>query len=95
MRIRWLPEAVADLERIDAYWTEIDPLLAQRVAQRLIEMAESLKDMPDRGRPSRADPDSREIVGRFGKGAFILRYRSFEAERIVVQVRHSREQAGL
>lgn len=91
MIIRWLPEAVADLDRIDAYRRAIEPDLAQRAAAVILDMAERLNDQADRGRPSRAEPLSRELIGRFGAGAFILRYRASENEFLVVQVRHSRE----
>ncbi len=46
---------------------------------------------PGRGRVSRIDAETREIVKRFGSGAFILRYRSLGDDQIVVQVRHSKE----
>ncbi|MGE6698584.1 type II toxin-antitoxin system RelE/ParE family toxin [Hyphomonas sp. NPDC076900] len=91
MKIRWLPEAAGDLDRIDRFWRDIDPELARRAAESILVLTESLDQLPERGRVSRVDPESRELVTPFGAGAFILRYRIIEGDIIVVQVRHSRE----
>lgn len=91
MSIRWLPEAVDDLDRIDEFWREIEPSLAIRAAALILDLAADLNVFPERGRISRADPQSRELVGRFGDGAFILRYRLIDEDILVVQIRHSRE----
>ncbi|MCI4644174.1 MAG: type II toxin-antitoxin system RelE/ParE family toxin [Hyphomonadaceae bacterium] len=91
MKLRWLPEAVEDLDRIDRFWRGIDPELARRAAATILQLAESLDQFAERGRISRADPESRELVGPFGAGAFILRYRLIEDGILVVQVKHSRE----
>lgn len=90
MHVRWLPEAIEDLDRIDAYYTKIDPKLAQRAAEIILNLAESLDQFPDRGRRSRI-PDTRELVGSFGAGAFLLRYQNYGDGILVVQVKHSRE----
>ena len=90
MRIRWLPEAIEDLDRIDTFYMEIDPILAQRAASIILDLADSLDQFSERGRPSRI-PNTRELVGKFGAGAFILRYQTFEEGILVVQVKHSRE----
>ncbi len=92
MIIRWLPGARTDLERIDAFWRRIDPSLSARAAGLILDMAESLAAFPERGRPSRYRPETRELVRRFGAGAFILRYRVMGDAVIVVHVRHSKEQ---
>jgi len=91
LTIRWLPEARADLDRIDAFWRAIQPELAMRAAACILDMAESLETHGSRGRASRVDSGTREIVSRFGAGAFILRYRNLGDDVMVVQVRHSRE----
>ncbi len=91
MILRWLPEARGDLDRIDAFWNSIDPSLAPRAASVILKLAESLAQFPERGRISRMDDATRELVGRFGAGAFILRYRILGDTIVVVQVRHSKE----
>lgn len=92
MRIRWLPETRDDLDRINEFWTSIDPSLGPRAAGVILRLAESLDRFPDRGRVSHIDPETRELLGRFGDGAFILRYRVVGKDVLVVQVRHSKEQ---
>lgn len=57
----------------------------------VLGLAESLEQFLDRGRTSPVDPATRELVGRFGSGAFILRYRVLGDTVLVVQVRHSNE----
>lgn len=46
MKIRWLPEAAGDLDRIDRFWREIDPELARRAAESILILAESLASFP-------------------------------------------------
>jgi plasmid stabilization system protein ParE len=91
VKIRWLPETRVDLDRIDSFWNSIDSSLGPRAAGVILGLAESLERFPDRGRISPVDPDTRELVGRFGDGAFILRYRVLGDDVLVVQVRHSKE----
>jgi toxin ParE1/3/4 len=91
VKILWLPETRADLDRIDEFWTSVDPSLGPRAAGVILSVAESLDLFPDRGRVSPIDPATRELVGRFGDGAFILRYRVLGETVLVVQVRHSKE----
>lgn len=90
MRIRWLPEAIEDLDRIDAFYSKIDPELAKRAATVILDLAESLDQFSERGRPSRV-AGTRELVGTFGAGALILRYQAFDGGILVVQVKHSRQ----
>lgn len=91
MKIRWLPETRADLDRIDSFWNSVDPSLGPRAARVILGLAESLEWFPERGRISLVDPATRELVGRFGDGAFILRYRVLGDTVLVVQVCHSNE----
>ena len=92
MHIRCLPEAIEDLDRIHSFYMEVDPKLAPRVAAIILNLAESLDQFSERGRPSRI-PNTRELVGKFGAGAFILRYQTLEDGILVVQVKHSRERS--
>ena len=56
--------AIADLIAIVSHIAKDKPLAAERTGFRLIERAESLAEMPERGRlvPERAQRDCREIV---------------------------------
>jgi toxin ParE1/3/4 len=50
-RIVWTREALANLELTRAYIHQFDPGAAQRMALRLIEAGDGLRDFPERGRP--------------------------------------------
>lgn len=82
-RIVWTEDAVAHLEAIVTYVEAFDPVAAQRLGERLIELADSLAEFPARGRI--AGDGLREITTVW---PYILRYRT-EAERVIVlRIRH-------
>ena len=83
-RIVWTREALASLELIRTYIHQFDPRAAQRMARRLIEAGDSLRDFPDRGRL--AAGGRRELVTI---PPYIIRYR-FDGERVfILGIRHS------
>lgn len=86
-RIVWTEDAVANLEAIEAYVSLFDPAAAARLAARLIEVADSLAEFPDRGRE--AGDGRREMTTVW---PYILRYR-VEAERVIIlRIRHGAQQ---
>jgi len=69
---------------IRAYIHQFDPQAARRMARRLVEAGDSLRDFPDRGRP--AGDERRELVTI---PPYIIRYR-FDGERVfILGIRHS------
>jgi plasmid stabilization system protein ParE len=54
--------AVADLEQITAFIAADKPEVAERFANRLVDLAESLRSLPERGRPVEKWPGVRVIV---------------------------------
>jgi plasmid stabilization system protein ParE len=52
LAIVWTDEALEHLEAIFAYVSVYDPAAARRLAQRLIDVADSLAEFPERGRPT-------------------------------------------
>ena len=50
-RLIWSVEATASLRAIHEYIAQFNPLAAQRLATRLNSAAESLGELPERGRP--------------------------------------------
>jgi Plasmid stabilization system protein len=68
--------ALTDLEQITAFIARDNPDVAQRFANRLVDLAESLRSLPERGRPVKKWPGVRVVVlapylifYRFGKSA--------------------------
>ncbi len=88
--LRWLPEALEDLERLHAFLREHSPDAARRAARAILEAADHLADNPEIGRPM--EDERREWYARFGVGAYVLRYRiDPEGCPVVVRVWHSKE----
>ena len=54
--------ALADLQQITAFIAVDNVELAERFANRLVDLAESLRPMPQRGRPVKKWPEVRVIV---------------------------------
>ena len=69
VQVRWTREAINNLELIQAYIRAFDPRAARRMAERLIAAGNSLRDFPERGRPS--GQGSRELVG---VAPYVIRY---------------------
>ena len=54
--------ALADLQQITAFIARENPEVAERFANRLVDLAESLRSLPERGRPVKEWPGVRVIV---------------------------------
>ena len=86
-RIVWTDEAVGNLEAIVSYVSAFNPAAARRLADRLIELADSLAEYPERGRDAGYGKREMTVVW-----PYILRYR-VEADTIVIlRIRHGAQQ---
>jgi plasmid stabilization system protein ParE len=81
--IEWSRRAVRDLRAIHAYIATESPRAAQRLATELEMLANSLAEMPGRGR--RVQADIRELVA----GRYLLRYRVAGDQVVIVRLKHS------
>lgn len=54
--------ALADLQQITEFIAPDNAEVAERFAKRLVDVAESLRSLPERGRPVKKWPDVRMIV---------------------------------
>jgi len=91
-QIKWLPEALADVERLNAFLHEKSPDAAARAAKAIMDGAGFLQSIPDIGRPMDDDTGRREWVVSFGAGAFVLRYmRDRNDTVVIIRVWHSKE----
>jgi plasmid stabilization system protein ParE len=82
-RIVWTEEAVAHLEAIVDYVSVFDPAAAERVAQRLIELADSLEQFPHRGRDAGSGRREMTVVW-----PYVLRYRVEGDSVFILRIRH-------
>lgn len=90
-RVRWLPDALNDLKRLHDFIEPHSPQAAVRAVDTLVEAAESLSEFPEKGRPWDLERDFRELFVRFGARGYVIRYRFFDGEAIVVRVWHALE----
>ncbi len=89
--LRWLPEAQDDLKRLHAFIEPHSPNAAARAVNTLIEVVETLQEFPDKGRPWELEMGFRELPVKFGARGYVIRYRLFEDQVIIVRVWHSLE----
>jgi toxin ParE1/3/4 len=82
-KIVWTEEAIEHLEAIAAYVSVYDRAAAERLAQRLVELADSLAEFPDRGRD--AGDDRREMTVVW---PYVLRYRVEQELVVILRIRH-------
>jgi addiction module RelE/StbE family toxin len=81
----WTDTALANLQVIRAYIRQFNPAAAVKVAQSLVEAANSLSRFPHRGRPVR-DTTMRELVTSY---PYIIRYRVAGERVIILRIRHT------
>ena len=91
-RLKWLPEAIQDFERLYFFLLEKDTEAAEKAANSVLSGANLLKSSPRIGRYLPGDKDKRELFIAFGAGAYVIRYRLEEKDSVVIiRVWHSRE----
>jgi len=90
--LKWLPDALKDLKRLHAFIEPHSPQAAISAVNTLIDAANSLAEFPEKGRPWDLEMDFRELPVRFGARGYIIRYRLFEDQIIIVRVWHVLEE---
>lgn len=86
MQIRWLEEAVLDLQKLHNYINQDKPQAAANVAKRIIDAVDLLGHQPGIGRPGRV-PHTRELI--IGGTPYIIPYR-VKGEKIeILRVFHA------
>lgn len=91
--VRLAPSAEADIDRIDDFLARQSTDLAERGATLLRKASQSLSEMPHRGRPRMGG--FRELIIRFGRGGYVLRYRVDAEAVVVLRVFHTLEDRPL
>jgi toxin ParE1/3/4 len=72
VRVRWLREALRNLDAEAAYIAQDDPAAARLVVERVLNAVAMLAEQPNLGRPGRV-PNTRELVVL--KTRYIVPYR--------------------
>ena len=78
MKVVWSDDAVADLERIHAYWEGSSPKYAAHIANRLLKLVAHLEFPPELG-VRFGEPHSRKL---FVGGTPFIVFSDVESERI-------------
>ncbi|MBW4061930.1 type II toxin-antitoxin system RelE/ParE family toxin [Candidatus Saccharibacteria bacterium] len=91
-KVKWLPEAIADVERLYSFLKDKDIEAATRAADCILQGSRLLATSPRLGRPMPDDTGRRELFVAFGAGAYVLRYMlETEGIPVVIRVWHSKE----
>ena len=85
--IVWTDEAVGNLEAIVTYISAFNPAAASRLADRLIELADSLAEFSERGRDAGERRREMTIVW-----PYILRYRVEGETVFILRIRHGAQE---
>ncbi len=90
--VKWLPEALDDLERLFAFLREKNPSAAVRAAQTILDGADLLLTSPRLGRPMPDQTQRRELFLPFASSAYVLRYMlEGDDTPVIIRVWHNRE----
>ena len=86
MIIRWLEDAIHDLQALRHYIAQDNPSAATKIAKRILSSVKLLAEQPGIGRSGRV-PDTRELV--VSQTPYIIPYRVKNNDIEVLRVLHS------
>ncbi len=89
--VKWLPEALKDVERLHSFLYDKSPEAASGVAKIILQAAGLLQSNPRIGRPMSGGTARKELFAAYGAGAYVLRYKLVDTTPIIIRVWHSRE----
>ena len=90
--IKWLPEALLDIERLYSFLHSKNPSAAIRAIQTIKEGGALLRASPALGRLMPDNTKRRELFISFGASAYVLRYiLEHEETPVIIRVWHSKE----
>ena len=90
MKIRFTPEAVADLGRLRAFIASKNPIAAQRIANELLKGIEKLKAFPEIGlKVIRAS--QLHLIRDLFVGNYTIRYLISDNEIYILRIWHGKE----
>ena len=89
MKIRWLEDAVYDLQALRNYISVENPKAAAQVAKKILDGIHIMSEQPEIGRPGRVF-NTRELV--ITKTPYIIPYRVKDSIIEIIRVLHSARQ---
>ncbi len=90
--LSWLPEALADIQRLHTFLYSKNPDAAAKAAQLILNTAAILQSHPRVGRPMPDKTGRRELFAAYGAGAYVVRYKLVDDNHpVIIRVWHSRE----
>lgn len=90
--VKWLPEALADIERLYTFLKGKNPEAAARAVAVILQGAQLLNTSLRIGRPMPDDTGRREIFMPFAAGTYVIRYMLEDKNTaIIIRVWHSHE----
>ncbi len=85
MMIKWLDDAIYDLQALRQYVAQDKPTAANRVAKRILSTVNLLPEQPSMGRPGRV-PGTRELI--VSSMPYIIPYRVKNNSIEILRVLH-------
>jgi plasmid stabilization system protein ParE len=91
-KVKWLPDAVDDFERLYFFLLDKDSGAAENAAKNIIKGVYLLMVTPRIGKPMPDRDDRRELFLALGAGAYVIRYRLESTQSVVIiRIWHNRE----
>ena len=95
LRLVWSERASRDVNRLWDFLADKSPLAAERATRRILDAAKVVAVHPAAGTrrdlPRGVAGGYRQVVVRFGAGAYVLGYRTYPDFVLILRVWHSRE----
>lgn len=89
--VRYATAALDDFQRLHAFLDKVDPNAAIRAVETLYASISDLKNHPALGRPYDVPRNVREIVVKYKKTAYIIRYQTSDDVVLILRIWHARE----
>lgn len=89
--IIWTKAATTDIKRHYSFLESIDPAIAKKAVQAILNTGESLKENPRRGAVVLQAKGLRKLRVAFGKYGFVIHYVFIETEVLILRIYHGRE----
>ncbi len=89
--LRWSKDALEDMERLYDFTAAHSADAAEKAIAAILSAAITLRNFPQAGRCRPSNRHFRELPVRFGAKGYVVRYRIFEDEVIIIRVWHALE----